>query len=47
MVMNLLRSVNSRLQNQTGDEISYEALREVLDNSAQVSQDRAVLTNVP
>ncbi|XP_044055233.1 sulfhydryl oxidase 1 [Siniperca chuatsi] len=35
VVMNLLKSVNSLLQNQTGDEISYEAFREMLDNSAQ------------
>ncbi|KAM8744623.1 sulfhydryl oxidase 1 [Acanthopagrus schlegelii] len=34
VVMNLLRSVNSWLQNQTGDEISYEALKKILDNSA-------------
>lgn len=41
-MMSLLKSVNSWLQNQTGDEISYEALKEILDNSAQVSQGRAV-----
>lgn len=35
--MNLLKSVNSWLQNQQGDEISYEAFRAMLDNSAQVS----------
>ncbi|KAM7011990.1 LOW QUALITY PROTEIN: sulfhydryl oxidase 1 [Tautogolabrus adspersus] len=35
-VMNLLKSVNSWL-NQAGDEISYEALREILDNTAQSS----------
>ncbi|XP_038571829.1 sulfhydryl oxidase 1 [Micropterus salmoides] len=40
MVMNLLKSVNSWLQNQTG-EISYEAFREKLDNSAQ-SPDTAL-----
>lgn len=44
--MNLLRSVNSWLQNQTGDEISYEALKKILDNSALVSRDRAVQTNI-
>ncbi|XP_060888628.1 sulfhydryl oxidase 1 [Labrus mixtus] len=36
IVMNLLKSVNSWL-NQAGDEISYEALRELLDNTAQSS----------
>ncbi|KAM9358276.1 sulfhydryl oxidase 1 [Symphorus nematophorus] len=41
VVMNLLRSVNSWLQNQTGDEISYQAFREILDNSAQ-SPDTAL-----
>ncbi|XP_070765510.1 sulfhydryl oxidase 1 [Enoplosus armatus] len=41
VVMNLLKSLNSRLQNQTSDEISYEALREILDNSAQ-SPDTAL-----
>ncbi|XP_051232737.1 sulfhydryl oxidase 1 [Dicentrarchus labrax] len=41
VVMNLLRSVNSHLQNQTGDEISYEELREMLDNPAQ-SPDTAL-----
>ncbi|XP_068174880.1 sulfhydryl oxidase 1 [Antennarius striatus] len=35
IVTNLLKSVNSWLQNQTGDEISYDAFREVLENSAQ------------
>ncbi|XP_047443287.1 sulfhydryl oxidase 1 [Mugil cephalus] len=35
MVMNLLRSVNSWLQNQTANQVSYEAFREILDNSAQ------------
>ncbi|XP_059196889.1 sulfhydryl oxidase 1 [Centropristis striata] len=35
VVMNLLRSVNSWLQNQTGDEISYKAFQEILDNTAQ------------
>lgn len=45
MVMNVLKSLNSWLQeNQTGDEISYEAFREILDNSAQVSQDSAAWT---
>ncbi|XP_075944041.1 sulfhydryl oxidase 1 [Anarhichas minor] len=39
VVMNLLESLNSRLQ--TGDEISYEALREILDNTAQ-SPDTAL-----
>ncbi|XP_031163256.1 sulfhydryl oxidase 1 isoform X2 [Sander lucioperca] len=41
VVMSLLKSVNSWLQNQTGDEISYEALKEILDNSAQ-SPDTAL-----
>nr|XP_046247607.1 sulfhydryl oxidase 1 [Scatophagus argus] len=35
VVMNLLKSVNSWMRNQTGDEVRYEALREILDNSAQ------------
>lgn len=38
MVMNLLTSVHSWLQNQA-DEVSYEAFQEILDNSAQVSQE--------
>lgn len=42
VVMNLLRSVDSWLQNQSGGEITYEALRKILDNSAQVSKDRGV-----
>uniref|UniRef100_A0A4W6FTB4 Sulfhydryl oxidase n=1 Tax=Lates calcarifer TaxID=8187 RepID=A0A4W6FTB4_LATCA len=42
MVINLLKSVNSWLQNQTTNEISYEAFKEILDNSAQVSQVRWV-----
>ncbi|XP_068447206.1 sulfhydryl oxidase 1 [Clinocottus analis] len=41
LVMNLLKSLNSRLHNQTGDEISYEAIREILDNTAQ-SPDTAL-----
>ncbi|XP_039668279.1 sulfhydryl oxidase 1 isoform X1 [Perca fluviatilis] len=41
VVMSLLKSLNSWLQNQTGNEISYEALREILDNSAQ-SPDTAL-----
>ncbi|GLD75075.1 sulfhydryl oxidase 1-like protein, partial [Lates japonicus] len=41
MVMNLLKSVNSWLQNQTTNEISYEAFKEILDNSAQ-SPDSAL-----
>ncbi|KAM4575046.1 sulfhydryl oxidase 1 [Fundulus diaphanus] len=36
MVMNLLRSLNSWLQNQTADHISYEAFKERVDNTAQV-----------
>lgn len=39
MVMNFFKSLNSWLQGLTVDEISYQALREILDNSAQVSQD--------
>ncbi|KAM7388237.1 hypothetical protein PAMP_024428 [Pampus punctatissimus] len=35
IVMNLLQSVNSWLQNQTGNEVSYKAFKEILDNSAQ------------
>uniref|UniRef100_A0A665TRU8 Sulfhydryl oxidase n=1 Tax=Echeneis naucrates TaxID=173247 RepID=A0A665TRU8_ECHNA len=41
VVMNLLKSVNSWLQNQTGSEISYEAFEGVLDNAAQ-SPDAAL-----
>ncbi|XP_039984306.1 sulfhydryl oxidase 1 [Xiphias gladius] len=41
VVMNLLKSVNSWLQNQIGDEISYKAFKEILDNSAQ-SPDTAL-----
>ncbi|KAE8294179.1 Sulfhydryl oxidase 1 [Larimichthys crocea] len=41
VVMNLLRSVDSWLQNQSGGEITYEALRKILDNSAQ-SPDTAL-----
>lgn len=40
MVMNLLKSLNSWLQDQPGDEISYEALEKIIDNRAQVSPDR-------
>ncbi|XP_071777874.2 sulfhydryl oxidase 1 [Centroberyx gerrardi] len=36
VVMNLLKSVDSWLKGQTGAEVSYTALREILDNSAQV-----------
>lgn len=39
MVMNLLRSLNSWLQDQSGSEISYVALKKILDNTAQVSPD--------
>ncbi|XP_056894198.1 sulfhydryl oxidase 1 [Takifugu flavidus] len=35
MVMNLLKSLNSWLQDQPGDEISYEALEKIIDNRAQ------------
>ncbi|XP_035504014.2 sulfhydryl oxidase 1 [Scophthalmus maximus] len=35
VVMNSLKTLSSWLQNQTSDEISYEAFREILDNSAQ------------
>ncbi|XP_054458885.1 sulfhydryl oxidase 1 [Anoplopoma fimbria] len=41
VVMNLLKSLNSQLQNQTGNEISYEAVREILNNTAQ-SPDTAL-----
>ncbi|XP_029988518.1 sulfhydryl oxidase 1 [Sphaeramia orbicularis] len=36
MVMNLLWSADSWLQKQTGDAVSYEAFREILDNSEQL-----------
>ncbi|XP_023257716.1 sulfhydryl oxidase 1 [Seriola lalandi dorsalis] len=41
VVMNLLKSVNSWLQNHIGGEISYDAFKEILDNSAQ-SPDTAL-----
>ncbi|XP_026161129.1 sulfhydryl oxidase 1 [Mastacembelus armatus] len=41
VVRNLLKSVDSWLQNQTRDEISYEAFKDILDNSAQ-SPDAAL-----
>ncbi|XP_060933570.1 sulfhydryl oxidase 1 [Limanda limanda] len=41
VVMNLLKSSSSWLQNQSGDEISYEAFKEIVDNSAQ-SPDTAL-----
>ncbi|XP_042339920.1 sulfhydryl oxidase 1 [Plectropomus leopardus] len=41
VVMNLLNSVNSQLQNFTGNEISYEEFREMLDNKAE-SPDTAL-----
>ncbi|XP_035032856.2 sulfhydryl oxidase 1 [Hippoglossus stenolepis] len=41
VVMNLLKSLSSWLQDQSGDEISYEAFKEMVDNSAQ-SPDTAL-----
>lgn len=35
VVINLLQSLNSWLQNQTGNEVFYQAFEEILDNSAQ------------
>ncbi|KAK5907775.1 hypothetical protein CesoFtcFv8_005591 [Champsocephalus esox] len=35
VLMNLLKSVNTRLQNHTGNEMSYETFREWLDNEDQ------------
>lgn len=40
--MNLLKSLNTWLQGQSGDEVSYEALEKILENTAQVSPDRVV-----
>lgn len=40
MVMNLLQSLNSWLRAQSGNEMSYEALKKILDNTAQVSPER-------
>lgn len=40
MVMNLLKSLNTWLQGQSGNEVSYEALEKILENTAQVSPDR-------
>lgn len=37
---NLLKDLNSWLQKQTGDRISYEAFKEKLEKDAQVSSDR-------
>ncbi|KAM4739450.1 sulfhydryl oxidase 1 [Anableps anableps] len=37
VVMNLLKSLNSWLQDQTADRISYEAFKERVDNTAQVA----------
>lgn len=39
MVMNLLLSLNSWLQYQSGNEVSYEALKKILDSSPQVSPE--------
>ncbi|XP_033477827.1 sulfhydryl oxidase 1 [Epinephelus lanceolatus] len=35
VVMNLLRSVHAQLQNYTGEKITYEAFRQMLDNTTQ------------
>ncbi|XP_077390762.1 sulfhydryl oxidase 1 [Festucalex cinctus] len=35
MLMNLLKTLNSWLQAQTGDQVSYQAFSEILENSAQ------------
>ncbi|XP_061681917.1 sulfhydryl oxidase 1 [Syngnathoides biaculeatus] len=35
ILMNLLKSLSSWLQDQTGDQVSYQALSEILENSAQ------------
>lgn len=40
IVTNLLKDLNSWLQKQTGNRISYEAFKEKLENDAQVSSDR-------
>lgn len=47
MVMNLLLSVNSWLQHQSGSEISYEALKKILDSSPQVSPGLRLLVSPP
>ena len=44
VVMNSLKSLNSWLQVQTANEISYKAFREVLENTAQVSKNSAIQT---
>ncbi|XP_051930888.1 sulfhydryl oxidase 1 isoform X2 [Hippocampus zosterae] len=36
ILMNLLKSLDSWLQHQTGDQVSYQALSEILENSTQV-----------
>lgn len=47
MVMNLLLSLNSWLQHQSGNEISYEALKKILDSSPQVSPELRLLISLP
>lgn len=47
MVMNLLLSLNSWLQHQSGNEISYEALKKILDSSPQVSPELRLLVSLP
>lgn len=47
MVMNLLQSLNSWLQDQSGNEISYEALKKILDNTARVSPEFRLFISVP
>ncbi|XP_076009114.1 sulfhydryl oxidase 1 [Genypterus blacodes] len=43
VIMNLLRSVDSWLQNQTGSELSHAALREVVDNNNSAQSPDAAL----
>lgn len=47
MVMNLLLSLNSWLQHQSGNEISYEALKKILDSSPQVGPEFRLLASPP
>lgn len=46
VVMNMLRSLHSWLQKQTEEQISYEAFKEILDNTAQVSKVSAIQMSI-
>lgn len=42
----MLKSVNQWLERELGDEIEYDRLKEILDNSAQVSKGKALTSSV-